>query len=51
VRLVEPRHDADPEHSGVPALVGMVLGWINVDEFMSMQRASGSARASGDAQR
>jgi deazaflavin-dependent oxidoreductase (nitroreductase family) len=51
VRLLEPRHYTDPEHSDVPALVGMVLGWINVDEFMSMQQPSSRERASGDAQR
>lgn len=51
VRLVDPRHYTDPERGDVPSLVGTVLGWIDVDEFMSMQRPSRSEPASGDAKR
>jgi deazaflavin-dependent oxidoreductase (nitroreductase family) len=40
VHLVEPRHYTDPERGDVPFLVGTVLGWIDVDDFMSMQRSS-----------
>ena len=36
VHLVEPRHYTDRERGDVPALVGMVLGWLDVDDFMSM---------------
>jgi deazaflavin-dependent oxidoreductase (nitroreductase family) len=36
VHLVEPRHYTDRERRDVPLLVGTVLGWIDVDEFMSM---------------
>ena len=51
VRLVDPRHYTDPERGYVPSLVGTVLGWIDVDEFMSMQLPSRSEPASGDAKR
>jgi deazaflavin-dependent oxidoreductase (nitroreductase family) len=51
VRLVDPRHYTDPERGDVPSLVGTVLGWIDVDEFVSMQRPSRSEPASGDAKR
>jgi deazaflavin-dependent oxidoreductase (nitroreductase family) len=50
IHLVEPRHYTDPERGDVPSLVGMVLGWIDVDEFMSMHQSSPEP-ASGDAQR
>jgi hypothetical protein len=51
VHLVEPHHYTDPAHGDVPALVGTVLGWIDVDDFMSMRRSSSGELASGDAQR
>jgi deazaflavin-dependent oxidoreductase (nitroreductase family) len=51
VHLVQPRHYTDSERGDVPSVVGVVLGWIDVDDFMSMQRSLRSEPASGDAQR
>jgi deazaflavin-dependent oxidoreductase (nitroreductase family) len=50
VRLVDPRHYTDPERGDVPSFVAMVLGWIDVDDFMSMKRSSSGELPSGDAQ-
>ena len=47
VHLVEPRHYTDSEHSDVPSVVGVVLGWIDVDDFMSMQRSLRATRRQG----
>jgi len=37
IHLVEPRHYTDPARADVPALVRVVLGLIDVDQFMSMR--------------
>jgi deazaflavin-dependent oxidoreductase (nitroreductase family) len=40
VQLVEPRRFTDPSREAVPAAVRAVLGVLDVDEFLSLRRAS-----------
>jgi deazaflavin-dependent oxidoreductase (nitroreductase family) len=40
VQLVEPRQFTDPSRQAVPRPVGLILGLLDVDEFLSMRPRS-----------
>lgn len=42
-RLTNPRLVHNPQHRSVPAVVGVVLGLLNVDDFLELDRIAGAA--------